>query len=124
MASGSSAGGYYSSFIVLLMQRGRCVTHSLGALGAIAHIVSRVGDVALRPTRPKGDVAERRAAAPRRPMRHQERRCRCLLICAVAPNTFSKMRPYIESSSIYSVTAPLVTEKQELEQSGKLIGKS
>jgi hypothetical protein len=41
---------------------------------------SQVGDVALRPTRPKGHVAERRAAAPRSPRRLPRRRCAYVLL--------------------------------------------
>ncbi len=40
-------------------------------IGAIAYNESHVCDVALSPTRAKGHVAERRAAAPRSP-RHPE----------------------------------------------------
>jgi hypothetical protein len=42
---------------------------------AIADNVSHVCDVALSPTRAKGHVAERRAAAPRSPRRLLRRRC-------------------------------------------------
>jgi hypothetical protein len=51
---------------------------------AIAHNVPQVGDVALRPTRPKGHVAERRAAAPRSPRRLPRRRCAYVLLSDVA----------------------------------------
>ena len=44
-------------------------TYVMGTLFAIAHNVSHVCDVALSPTRAKGHVAERRAAAPRSPRR-------------------------------------------------------
>ena len=40
-----------------------------GSLNGIAHNESHVCDVALSPTRAKGHVAERRAAAPRSPSR-------------------------------------------------------
>ena len=56
---------------LLSVSRGKSVTYVLGALSAIAHNVSHVCDVALSPTRAKGHVAERRAAAPRSP-RHPE----------------------------------------------------
>ena len=46
----------------------------------ISHNVPRVGDVALRPTGPKGHVAERRAAAPRSPRRLPRRRCAYALL--------------------------------------------
>ncbi len=49
----------------------------------ILHNGSRVGDVALRPTRPKGHVAERRVAAPRSPRRLLRCRCTYALLCEV-----------------------------------------
>ena len=52
---------------------------------AISCNVSRVGDVAPSPTRARGHVAERRAAAPRSPRRLPRRRCAYALLCAVAP---------------------------------------
>ncbi len=51
------------------MSRGKSVTYVLGTLSAITHNESHVCDVALSPTRAKGHVAERRAAAPRSPSR-------------------------------------------------------
>ena len=45
--------------------------YAINALSAIAYNESHVCDVALSPTRAKGHVAERRAAAPRSP-RHPE----------------------------------------------------
>ncbi len=51
------------------MSRGKSVTYVLGALGAITHNVPHVCDVAPSPTRARGHVAERRAAAPRSPSR-------------------------------------------------------
>jgi hypothetical protein len=51
------------------MSRGNSVTYVLGTLSAITHNESHVCDVALSPTRAKGHVAERRAAAPRSPSR-------------------------------------------------------
>ena len=44
---------------------------NLGSSNGISHNESHVCDVALSPTRAKGHVAERRAAAPRSP-RHPE----------------------------------------------------
>ena len=55
----------------------------------ISHNVSRVGDVALSPTRAKGHVAERRAAAPRSPRRLPRRRCAYALLCEVPFHLFS-----------------------------------
>jgi hypothetical protein len=46
-----------------------CPAFGVGDLRAIAHNESHVCDVALSPTRAKGHVAERRAAAPRSPSR-------------------------------------------------------
>ena len=43
--------------------------HQRSRIGAIAYNESHVCDVALSPTRAKGHVAERRAAAPRSPSR-------------------------------------------------------
>jgi hypothetical protein len=51
---------------------------------AMSHNGSRVGGVALRPTGPKGHVAERRAAAPRSPIRLPRRRCTYALLSDVA----------------------------------------
>jgi hypothetical protein len=54
----------------------RCPGHS----NAMAHNVPRLCDVALRPTRPKGHVAEERAVArrsPRRPLRAPMHMNRC-----------------------------------------------
>jgi hypothetical protein len=56
------------------------VTDVLGTLHAMAHNVPRLCDVALRPTRPKGHVAEERAVArrsPRRPPRAPMHTTRC-----------------------------------------------
>jgi hypothetical protein len=50
---------------------------------AIAHNESHVCDVALSPTKAKGHVAERRAAAPRSPRRLPRRRCTYVLLWAV-----------------------------------------
>jgi hypothetical protein len=50
---------------------------------AMAYNVPRVGNVALRPTGPKGHVAELRVAAPRSPRRLPRRRCAYALLCAV-----------------------------------------
>jgi hypothetical protein len=50
----------------------------------MSHNESHVCDVALSPTRAKGHVAERRAAAPRSPRRPLGRRCTYVLLCAVA----------------------------------------
>jgi hypothetical protein len=47
----------------------------------MAHTVPSVCDVALRPTRPKGHVAERRGAAPRNPRRPPGRRSVYALLC-------------------------------------------
>ena len=55
--------------------------------GGISHNVSHVCDVALSPTRAKGHVAERRAAAPRSPRRPLGRRCTYVLLYAVAQNS-------------------------------------
>src|SRR5512145_20979 len=63
------SGGHRSTLKVLPMSRGKSVTYVLGTLGAITHNESHVCDVALSPTRAKGHVAERRAAAPRSPRR-------------------------------------------------------
>ena len=52
----------------------------------IFHNVSHVCDVAPSPTRARGHVAERRAAAPRSPRRLPRRRCTYALLCAVALN--------------------------------------
>ncbi len=51
------------------MSRGKSVTYVLGTLSAITHNESHVCDVAPSPTRARGHVAERRAAAPRSPRR-------------------------------------------------------
>jgi hypothetical protein len=53
------------------------VTDVLDVFGVISHNVPRVGDVAPSPTRARGHVAERRAAAPRSP-RHPLRVPMCL----------------------------------------------
>ncbi len=45
------------------------VTFALTSLNRISYNESHVCDVAPRPTRPRGHVAERRAAAPRSPSR-------------------------------------------------------
>jgi hypothetical protein len=50
----------------------------------MAYNVSRVGDVAPSPTRARGHVAERRAAAPRSPRRLLRRRCAYALLWDVA----------------------------------------
>lgn len=52
--------------------------------GGDAHYGSQICDAALRPTRPKDRVAERRAAAPHIPRRPIGRRCTYLLLWAVA----------------------------------------
>jgi hypothetical protein len=60
---------------------------------AMSDNVPRVGDVALRPTRAKSHVAERRAAAPRSPRRLPRRRCAYALLYAVASKDLnSEMR--------------------------------
>jgi hypothetical protein len=59
-------------------------------IGAIDHNVSQIGDVALSPTRAKGHVAERHAAAPRSPRRLLRRRCTYELLYAVAPLSLAK----------------------------------
>ena len=72
----------------LPMSRGNSVTYVLGTRCAIAYNESHVCDVALSPTRAKGHVAERRAAAPRSPRRLPRRRCTYALLYAVAPTLF------------------------------------
>ena len=63
-------------------QKPICLCHSetLILLAGITHNVSHVCDVALSPTRAKGHVAERRAAAPRSPSRPEGRRCTLLAV--------------------------------------------
>jgi hypothetical protein len=58
-------------YILLIAYAQYKVFCSESSIGAIAYNESHVCDVALSPTRAKGHVAERRAAAPRSP-RHPE----------------------------------------------------
>ena len=66
----------------------------------MAYNVSHVCDVALSPTRAKGNVAERRAAAPRSPRRLPRRRCTYVLLCAVAP---LELFLFLTSYSVFSM---------------------
>ncbi len=81
------------------MSRGKSVTYVLGTLGAITHNESHVCDVALSPTRAKGHVAERRAAAPRSPRRPLEAPMHiravirsCAIVTSVAPSRLTLFR--------------------------------
>jgi len=82
-----------------MMSRGKSVAYVLGALGAITHNVPQVGDVALSPTRAKGYVVERRAAAPRSPRRLLRRRCAYVLLDAVAPFFSAELSRTVSGSS-------------------------
>jgi hypothetical protein len=81
------------------MPRGKIPTSVSAGLGVMAHNVPLVCDVSLSPTRAKGYVVERRAAAPRSPRRLLRRRCAYVLLDAVAPFFSAELSRTVSGSS-------------------------
>jgi hypothetical protein len=80
-----------------------CITNKIGA---ITYNVPHVCDAAPSPTRARGRVAERRAAAPRSP-RRPLRAPMHVLLYAVAPSLFLLVYAVIINTSRYQIIYPI-----------------